>query len=62
MNICAQNNVVESMSRSGCCLSNAAAESLFARLDRHNPGRRHSNRRAGPNDLRGDSTPSGFSV
>ena len=56
MNICAQKNVVESMSSSGWCLGNAASESLFARLDRHNRVRRHSNRLARPNDLRGDST------
>ena len=28
--LCAQNNIVQSMSRSGCCLDNAAAESFFA--------------------------------
>ena len=28
--LCAHNNVIESMSRSGCCLDNAAAESFFA--------------------------------
>jgi putative transposase len=28
--LCAQNHIVQSMSRSGCCLDNAAAESFFA--------------------------------
>ena len=28
--LCAHNNVIQSMSRSGCCLDNAAAESFFA--------------------------------
>ena len=28
--LCAQNNITQSMSRSGCCLDNAAAESFFA--------------------------------
>jgi putative transposase len=28
--LCAQNNIVQSMSRSGCCLDNAAAEAFFA--------------------------------